>query len=74
MGQADTGQLGRPAASSNLSGDPPLSTGNPRDNAQVESFIKTLKHAEIYLHDHAALQDFKPAAFSCPLPKANSGV
>lgn len=31
--------------------------GNPYDNAQVESFIKTLKHEEIYLRDYATLQD-----------------
>jgi putative transposase len=31
--------------------------GNPYDNAQVESFMKTLKHEEIYLHDYATLQD-----------------
>ncbi len=32
-------------------------TGNPYDNAQVESFIKTLKHEEVYLHDDATVQD-----------------
>ena len=32
-------------------------TGNPYDNAQVESFMKTLKHEEIYLHDYATVQD-----------------
>lgn len=32
-------------------------TGNPYDNAQVESFIKTLKHEEVYLHDYNTLQD-----------------
>jgi putative transposase len=32
-------------------------TGNPYDNAQVESFMKTLKHEEIYLHDYATLED-----------------
>jgi putative transposase len=32
-------------------------TGNPYDNAQVESFMKTLKHEELYLHDYATLQD-----------------
>jgi putative transposase len=32
-------------------------TGNPYDNAQVESFLKTLKHEEIYLHDYVTLQD-----------------
>jgi hypothetical protein len=32
-------------------------TANPYDNAQVESFIKTLKHEEVYLHDYATVQD-----------------
>jgi putative transposase len=32
-------------------------TGNPYHNAQVESFIKTLKHAEVYLHECATVQD-----------------
>ncbi len=32
-------------------------TGNPYDNAQAESFIKTLKHEEVYLHDYTTLQD-----------------
>ena len=32
-------------------------TGNPYDNAKAESFMKTLKHEEIYLHDYAILQD-----------------
>ena len=32
-------------------------TGNPYDNAKAESFMKTLKHEEIYLHDYATLQD-----------------
>ena len=32
-------------------------TGNPYDNAQVESFIKTLKHEEVYLHDYGTVQD-----------------
>ena len=32
-------------------------TGNPYDNAQVESFIKTLKHEEVYLHDYQSVQD-----------------
>ncbi len=32
-------------------------TGNPYDNAQVESFIKTLKHEEVYLHEYATVQD-----------------
>ena len=32
-------------------------TGNPYDNAQVESFMKTLKHEELYLHDYATVQD-----------------
>jgi putative transposase len=32
-------------------------TGNPYDNAKVESFMKTLKHEEICLHDYATVQD-----------------
>jgi putative transposase len=32
-------------------------TGNPYDNARVESFIKTLKHEEVYLHDYTTVQD-----------------
>lgn len=32
-------------------------TDNPYDNAQVESFIKTLKHEEVYLHEYATVQD-----------------
>jgi Integrase core domain len=32
-------------------------TGNPYDNARVESFMKTLKHEEVYLHDYATVQD-----------------
>ena len=31
--------------------------GNPYDNAQVESFITTLKHEEVYSHDYATVQD-----------------
>jgi len=32
-------------------------TGNPYDNAKAESFMKTLKHEEIFLHDYATVQD-----------------
>jgi putative transposase len=32
-------------------------TGTPYDNAQAESFIKTLKHEEVYLHDYGTMQD-----------------
>ena len=31
--------------------------GNPYDNAQVESFLKTLKHEEVYAHEYETLQD-----------------
>ena len=31
--------------------------GNPYDNAQVESFLKTLKHEEVYAYDYETLQD-----------------
>lgn len=33
--------------------------GNPYDNAQVESFIKTLKSEEVYLWDYKTLEDVK---------------
>ena len=33
-------------------------TGNPYDNAQVESFLKTLKHEEVYVHEYETLQAF----------------
>jgi len=32
-------------------------TGNPYDNAQVESFIKTLKYEEVYLFEYADLSE-----------------
>jgi putative transposase len=32
-------------------------TGNPYDNAQVESFMKTVKHEELYLREYATMQD-----------------
>lgn len=32
-------------------------TGNPFDNAQVESFLKTLKHEEVYAKEYETLQD-----------------
>jgi transposase InsO family protein len=32
-------------------------TGNPYDNAQVESFFKTLKHEEVYLNEYATVAD-----------------
>ncbi|MCY3771751.1 MAG: integrase core domain-containing protein [Gemmatimonadetes bacterium] len=31
--------------------------GNPYDNAQCESFIKTLKCEEVYLNDYETFQD-----------------
>ncbi|HSW64301.1 MAG TPA: integrase core domain-containing protein, partial [Dissulfurispiraceae bacterium] len=33
--------------------------GNPYDNAQAESFIKTLKQEEVYLWDYEILEDVK---------------
>lgn len=33
--------------------------GNPYDNAQVESFIKTLKNEEVYLWDYKTFEDVK---------------
>jgi len=32
-------------------------TGNPSDNAQVKSFIKTLNDEEVYLHDYVTVHD-----------------
>jgi len=32
-------------------------TGNPYDNAHVESFLKTLKHEEVYAQDYETLRD-----------------
>ncbi len=32
-------------------------TGNPYDNGQVESFLKTLKHEELYARDYQTVQD-----------------
>ncbi|UCG87901.1 MAG: IS3 family transposase [Gemmatimonadota bacterium] len=31
--------------------------GNPYDNAQVESFLKTLKHEEVYVNEYDTMQD-----------------
>ena len=31
--------------------------GNPYDNAQAESFMKTLKYEEVYLSDYANLSE-----------------
>jgi len=33
--------------------------GNPCDNAQAESFIKTLKNEEVYLWDYKTFEDVK---------------
>jgi transposase InsO family protein len=33
--------------------------GNPYDNAQAESFMKTLKNEEVYLWDYKAFEDVK---------------
>ena len=38
--------------------------GNPYDNPQAESFIKTLKVEEVYRADYASFDD---AAATCPL-------
>jgi putative transposase len=32
-------------------------SGNPYDNAQVESFFKTLKHEEIFAYDYQTMDD-----------------
>lgn len=31
--------------------------GNPYDNAQAESFMKTLKHEDVYLQDYETFED-----------------
>jgi putative transposase len=33
--------------------------GNPYDNAAAESFMKTLKHEEVYLWDYQTVEDVK---------------
>jgi transposase InsO family protein len=33
--------------------------GNPYDNAQAESFMKTLKNEEVYLWDYKTFEDVK---------------
>lgn len=35
--------------------------GRPRDNAQAESFMRTLKHEEVYLGDHQSFPEAKQA-------------
>jgi putative transposase len=35
--------------------------GRPRDNAQAESFMRTLKHEEVYLQDYATFEEAKPS-------------
>jgi putative transposase len=35
--------------------------GTPRDNAQAESFMRTLKHEEVYLHDYQTLEEAEPS-------------
>jgi putative transposase len=35
--------------------------GRPRDNAQAESFMRTLKHEEVYLHDYQGFREAKQA-------------
>jgi transposase InsO family protein len=32
-------------------------TGNPYDNAEVESFLRTLKHEELYAYEYETMQD-----------------
>lgn len=34
--------------------------GRPRDNAQAESFMRTLKHEEVYLHDYRTFEEAEP--------------
>lgn len=35
--------------------------GTPRENAQAESFMRTLKHEEVYLHDYETFEDAEPS-------------
>jgi putative transposase len=35
--------------------------GRPRDNAQAESFMRTLKHEEVYLQDYQSFEEAKQA-------------
>lgn len=35
--------------------------GRPRDNAQAESFMRTLKHEEVYLQEYATYEEAQPA-------------
>jgi putative transposase len=35
--------------------------GNPYDNAHIESFMKTLKHEEVYLKGHRTMADLSAA-------------
>ena len=44
-------------AEAGLRGGSMSRTGNAYDNAHVESFLKTLKHEEVYLHDYASVED-----------------
>ena len=41
-------------------------TGNPYDNAQAESFIKTLKYEEVYLFEYQNLTDARGRIGRCP--------
>ena len=34
-------------------------SGNPYDNAKAESFMKTLKHEEVYLWEYDSFEDAK---------------
>jgi putative transposase len=35
--------------------------GTPRENAQAESFMRTLKQEEVYLHDYQTFEDAEPS-------------
>jgi putative transposase len=35
--------------------------GTPRENAQAESFFRTLKYEEVYLHEYETVQDVEPS-------------
>lgn len=35
--------------------------GTPRDNAQAERFMRTLKQEEVYLHDYQTFEEAEPS-------------
>jgi len=39
--------------------------GNPYDNAQAESFMKTIKAEEVYMWDYKTIDDVKKCKMKC---------